>query len=317
MSLRKLLLSCLGFVALFIALVYVAVSVAVLPNMAITVAENPIQGSPADVGLDFTDITLHQQGVRLEGWHMPASKPTAALIFVHGAGSNRTSHFIHSLALYKELVAMGLSVITVDLRNHGSSSKTDGTLSMGLEEWPDVIAMSDWLDTNGYGSHPRLIMGASMGGATAIHALSNGLEVDGAILFDPALDTPDSLSQGGWVRTGMWPGLFDLYAWATTQWYGLPSGKRDAGALGRSLSIPVLLIQDPDDPVTRLPFAGKLAAANPAVDLQIAPKIPEDDPCVAGKGRWGTHVAAFGCHPAWTLAQIRDFVDRRVTPDIQ
>ena len=291
-----------------VAALWMIASAVVLPPMAISVADNPVVDTPADVGLSFEAVEIASDGLALEGWWIPASDPVATLMFVHGAGSNRTSWFIHSLDLYRAMNDLGVSVLTVDLRNHGNSPHTDGTLGMGAEEWPDVHAMAQWLDQRGVAQKPRLAMGASMGGATVIHALSHGLTLDGAILFDPALNTEDSLAQGGWIRTGLPAPVFKPYAWMTTRFWGLPYGTTDAQALADSINIPTLVLQDPADPITRLPFARALAEVNPNVSLALAPATPADAECVAGKGRWGVHVAAFACHPEWFIDQVSGFL---------
>ena len=304
-------------IPILVVFFWLIASFTILPKMAIEVPEKPVTRSPAEVGLRYEDLSLSSEGVRLAGWWIPAPEPRATLMFVHGAGSNRTSEFTRSLALYRALVDLGVSVITVDLRNHGNSERTDGTLGMGPEEWPDVLAMSRWLDQGEQRALPRLIMGASMGGATTIHAIANGLSVNAAILLDPALDTPDTLIQGAWINSGWPPVLFKTYAWATTRFYGLPSGESDALAIGATLTTPTLIIQDPDDPITRLPFARALAAENSYVSLIEAPKIPQSADCIKHAGRWGTHVRAFSCHPEWTTAQLDRFIGEQIVPQVQ
>jgi fermentation-respiration switch protein FrsA (DUF1100 family) len=179
---------------------------------------------------------------------------------------------------------------------------------MGLEEQRDLLAMSLWLDDHTDQSVPRLAMGASMGGATIIHALANGLAVDGVILLDPALNTADSLAQGGRTETGLPSVLFQPYAWAATTFYGLPKGESDAGALITDVNQPILLIQDPDDPVTRLPFAKAAADTNPMIQLVTAAPVPQGADCLRNKGRWGTHVAAFKCDSQWTMNTVNKYL---------
>ena len=288
-------------------------SFTVLPPYAITPGDNPVTQSPSDVGLAYTSIKVPVDDIELEGWWIPAHSARAVLLFVHGAGSNRTSWFIQSLDLYRLLVDHQISVLTVDLRNHGNSPKTDGRLRMGAIEWRDVMAMANWLDASPQRHLPRIAMGASMGGATVIQALSQGLQVDGVILFDPALDTQDALAQGGWVQTGIPTPLLKPFAWATTTFWGLPSGKQDALAKAVQIAQPTLLIQDPDDPVTRRTFAEQLGAANPQVALAMAPTTTKTADCLTGKNRWGSHVAAFSCHPEWFRNQLQSYFNVAIT----
>ena len=147
-----------------------------------------------------------------------------------------------------------------------------------------------------------------MGGATVIHALANGLAVDGVILLDPALNTADSLAQGGRTETGLPSVPFQPYAWAATTFYGLPKGESDAGALITDVKQPILLIQDPDDPVTRLTFAQAAAGTNPMIQLVTAAPVPQGADCLRNKGRWGTHVAAFKCDSQWTMNAVNKYL---------
>ena len=300
---RKLAVAALALVGFWLGM-----SLFFLPFYATHATDNPVVTAPSDVGLNYQDVVIHSDGLALPGWWMPAANPRAVLMFVHGAGSNRTSHFIDSLNLYAAFVMEDISVLTIDLRNHGNAPKTDGHWTMGLEEHRDLLAMSLWLDDHTDQSVPRLAMGASMGGATVIHALANGLAVDGVILLDPALNTADSLAQGGRTETGLPSVLFQPYAWAATTFYGLPKGESDAGALITDVKQPILLIQDPDDPVTRLTFAQAAAGTNPMIQLVTAVPVPQGADCLRNKGRWGTHVAAFKCDSQWTMNAVNKYL---------
>lgn len=300
---RKLAAGALALVGFWLGM-----SLFFLPSYATRATDNPVVTAPSDVGLNYQDVVIHSDGLALPGWWMPAANPRAVLMFVHGAGSSRTSHFIDSLNLYAAFVMEDISVLTIDLRNHGNAPKTDGHWTMGLEEHRDLLAMSLWLDDHTDQSVPRLAMGASMGGATVIHALANGLAVDGVILLDPALNTADSLAQGGRTETGLPSVLFQPYAWAATTFYGLPKGESDAGALITDVKQPILLIQDPDDPVTRLPFAKAAADTNPMIHLVTAAPVPQAADCLRNKGRWGTHVAAFKCDSQWTMNAVNKYL---------
>ena len=300
---RKLAVAALALVGFWLGM-----SLFFLPFYATQATDNPVVTAPSDVGLNYQDVVIHSDGLALPGWWMPAANPRAVLMFVHGAGSSRTSHFIDSLNLYAAFVMEDISVLTIDLRNHGNAPKTDGHWTMGLEEHRDLLAMSLWLDDHTDQSVPRLAMGASMGGATVIHALANGLAVDGVILLDPALNTADSLAQGGRTETGLPSVLFQPYAWAATTLYGLPKGESDAGALITDVKQPILLIQDPDDPVTRLTFAQAAAGTNPMIQLVTAAPVPQGADCLRNKGRWGTHVAAFKCDSQWTMNAVNKYL---------
>ena len=152
-------------------------------------------------------------------------------------------------------------------------------------------------------------MGISMGGATLIQAAHDGAKLDGLILLDSLLDTNDTFAQGAWVHTGLPPALFAPSAWAATQFFGLPGDEEQALARAATLELPILAIQDPDDPVTRARYSRELAQRNPRVTLWLVPAIDPANPDLASKARWGTHVSAFLFYPRETVAQIMAFID--------
>jgi pimeloyl-ACP methyl ester carboxylesterase len=308
---RYLLLLCFG-----VAICWALLSVFLIPSYMVAITHLPVTESPDSRGQPFEDITIRSNTVRLAGWWLPAPNPIAQLIFVHGAGSNRTSEFVGSLDFYRMLHDLGVSVVTMDLRNHGNSPITDATIRMGATEWPDVIAAADWLNQNHPSPLPRYVLGASMGGSTAIQALHHGLQADGLILLDPQLNIFDSLSRGAQVSTGLPAPIFSLAARVAIWQYRLPSGERKPLSVATTLSLPILLIQNWDDPVTRSAFASRLHVSNPNVRLKRVPQIDKTNPCLDNKGAWGTHVAALPCHPNWTRRTIRQFIESIFPPSI-
>ena len=300
-------------IALFI-LVAVSLSLGYLwlysiPSRVVNMDSAPVTESPADQGLAFEEFVVSPSDgdLNIQGWWMPADAPVAALVFIHGGGSNRTSSFFSSLAFYRALVEQNISVAAIDLRNHGNSDHDEQGAQFGRTEQYDALAAINWVRARDPGL-PLFAMGISMGGATVIHTAAGGAPLDGLILLDPLLDTHDVFKTGAWVETGLPPALFAPAAWSATSFFGLPSGAEQSLERAKVLQLPILLMQDPDDPVTRLPFARELAAANPNVTLWVAPTVASNEPRLAWKGRWGSHVAAFQIFPEPMLAQITRFI---------
>ena len=291
---------------------WVLVSLTIAPAFFVAVNSYAVDQDPGSRGLDFDDIEIESDGVTLAGWWIPAEKPIAELIFVHGAGSNRISAYVGSLDFYATLNGLGISVIAMDLRNHGNSPITDARLHMGATEWADVFAAAQWLDTTQPTALPRFALGASMGGSTVIRALHQGLQVTGTILLDPQLGILDSLMHGAQVVTGLPAPLFVLAAQAAIWQYDLPTGSHSPLTHAAALQQPILLLQDWDDPVTRSHYAEALADQNPQVQLKKVPHIAPSDPCIRGRGNWGSHAASHPCHPTWTRQQIATFINERI-----
>ena len=287
-----------------------------VPQQALHPAQRILITSPADVDLAYEDfvLTAPDSELQLAGWWMPADQAWATLVFIHGGGSNRHSKYFDSLKFYRAMVDRGVSVAVIDLRNHGMSGSDESGLQFGRTEWQDAQATIDWAR----GKTPELplyAMGISMGGATLIQALHHGATVEGLILLDSLLDTRDTFSQGGTATTGVPAAIFAPAAWAATTFYGLPTGDEQALERAVALDLPILALQDPDDPVTRARYSTELARRNPRVTLWTAPPIDPEHAELAWKGGWGSHVSAFIFYPQETVDRIIGFMNGTPCPD--
>jgi alpha-beta hydrolase superfamily lysophospholipase len=294
----------LGILALFIVLYGIA-----MPALGLKTGSEKVTVTPSARDI-YDEVSFTSEGLTLEGWWFAAENPRATLLFVHGAGSSRYSPFFNTLGFYENLQANGISVLTFDQRNHGNSSFTDGYLRMGATEYRDVHAASDWLSKHKPSDAPLVVCGLSMGGATAIYAIAKGLAADGLLLFDPMLNTSDALSQGGYVGYGLPPTLFKPMALLAPYFWNLPSGQDDALTIGSKLTLPVHIVQNKDDPITRSLWSEQLAQQNANAELNYVPYIAPEHPCLADKGRWGTHASSYHCHPEWTMNEVERLLER-------
>jgi alpha-beta hydrolase superfamily lysophospholipase len=295
-------------VLLLVACSYVALIA--VPAEIVRPQRTALTTTPAEEGLAFEDFVISPQDSNLElaGWWIPADNAKATLVFIHGAGSNRGSTYFGSLKFYRAMVDQGVSMAVIDLRNQGESGSDGQGLQFGRTEKHDAEAVIAWARSKT--PHlPLFAMGISMGGATLIQAAHDGASIDGLILLDSLLDTHDTVMRGAAVETGLPPALFAVSAWAATQFYGLPGGEEQALERAAKLDLPILAIQDPDDPVTQARYSRELAARNPNVTLWMVPAIDPGHPDLAWKGSWGTHVAAFLFYPRETVAKIMAFMD--------
>jgi pimeloyl-ACP methyl ester carboxylesterase len=299
----------IAYPAIALLLLGTYLSLIAIPQQALYGERSPLTTSPADVGLVFEDfvVTPEDHALPLHGWWIPAENPRATLVFIHGGGSNRNSTFFGSLNFYRAMVDRGVAMAVIDLRNHGESGSDGQGLQFGRTEMYDALAAIAWARKKSP-DLPLFAMGISMGGATVIQAAHHGAQLDGLILLDPLLDTYDTFKQGAWVETGLPPILFAPAAWAAATFHGLPTGQEQALARATSLDTPILVLQDPQDPVTRPQYSAELARRNPGVTHWMAPPIDQSHPDLASKGRWGSHVAAFQFYPRELVAQIMAFI---------
>ena len=279
-----------------------------MPWLGLKSGSEPVVDAPHSNNVEH--VIFESDKLQLEAWWMPAENPCATLLFVHGAGSSRVSPFFNTLGFYDSLQKAGVSVFTFDQRNHGNSEYTDGYLRMGATEYRDVLAAREWLRGRTDNDKPVIICGLSMGGATSIYALANGMRADGLLLFDPVLNTRDSLERGGWVGYGLPSVLFRPMAYLAPLFWSLPYGESDALEVAKVLDLPIAIVQNKTDPITRSIWSEELAKASDAATIAFVPDIDASDPCMADKGRWGTHASSFHCHPDWTIEQVENLVAR-------
>jgi len=293
-------------ILLFLSLVFIF-GIA-MPWLGLKSGSEPVVDLP--LGNNVESVIFESDELQLEGWWMPAENPRATLLFVHGAGSSRVSPFFNTLGFYDSLQKAGVSVFTFDQRNHGNSEYTDGYLRMGATEYRDVLAAREWLKGRTDDDTPVIICGLSMGGATSIYALATGMQADGLLLFDPMLNTRDSLERGGWVGYGLPSVLFRPMAYLAPLFWGLPYGESDALEVAKALDLPIAIVQNKTDPITRSIWSEELANAADSATIAFVPRIDASDPCMADKGRWGTHASSFHCHPDWTIEQVENLIAR-------
>ena len=279
-----------------------------MPWLGLKSGSEPVVDSPHSNNVEH--VIFESDKLQLEGWWMPAENPRATLLFVHGAGSSRVSPFFNTLGFYDSLQKAGVSVFTFDQRNHGNSEYTDGYRRMGATEYRDVLAAREWLQGRRDNDAPVIICGLSMGGATSIYALASGMQADGLLLFDPMLNTRDSLERGGWVGYGLPSILFRPMAYLAPLFWSLPHGDSDALEIAKALDLPLAIVQNKTDPITRSIWSEELANASDSATIAFVPLIDARDPCMADKGRWGTHASSFHCHPDWTMSQIENLLSR-------
>ena len=127
--------------------VFLAILVSyIIPQIALFEIRNSISMKPSDLGIRSEDVVLQPSDAKINiyGWWMPADNSIATLIFIHGATSNRHSEFFKSIHFYKALIQNNISVLSIDLRNHGDSDADGNGLGFGISEAYDVTAAISW-----------------------------------------------------------------------------------------------------------------------------------------------------------------------------
>lgn len=116
--------------------------------------------------------------VGLAGWYIPAGSgigpegPTVVL--AHGWGANKSTMLDRAAILHGTY-----NLLLLDFRNHGQSA--DAATTQGVREAGDLRAMIDWLVAE-KGTEQIGVLGASMGGASALAAAVRDDRVDAIIV---------------------------------------------------------------------------------------------------------------------------------------
>eukprot|EP00439_Symbiodinium_sp_Y106_P087804 s1_g340.t1 len=278
-------------VAAFLVVVWAVLFIGILPAQLVQAQSTPFTAGPADVGLDYDDVSIPvaSESLSLSAWWMPAENARSVVLYVHGANGNKEEFHTGGLVYYAELVKRGHHVMAIDLRNHGSSDRTeDGRLTFGAEEHRDVLAALDMIAELAPGL-PIIGSGVSMGGATLIEAAARDNRMEALVLIDPLLD-PQSATLGGMQAIlGLPRSLLGPTLWSATTLFGLGGDGPRPLETGKTLSLPILIIQDPGDPVTLKTYSEELAANKPNITYHVLPSPPSDHPILIDAGGWGSH----------------------------
>jgi len=221
-----------GLVLYAVGLPYVmAVAMVYRPKAA------PAEDPKGQLGFRFEPVHFAAtDGLRLEGWWIPARKPLPAelkerpdwghrtVILCHGLGANKANQLI----MAQDLVPSGYNVLAFDFRAHGESG---GQLSsFGDLERRDVLGAVRWLRAQRPDESKHVFgVGASMGAAALIAAAADPGPDGQALEALAVYDTYDDL--GSLVG-----GLAEHYFVPPLDWLAVHAGLPIASAhVGRRL----------------------------------------------------------------------------------
>lgn len=173
------------FVISFLIISYAALSI-ISSIATFTVSSEESYLHPGDVGLMFEEIEINSENGTISSWWIPESKDGKTILMLHGLRSQKSDELI--LEFMAEFHNLGFSVIAIDFRNHGKSSKGDFTF--GLDEVNDVYLTLNYYremkDVRSVG-----IWGFSYGATAAVFTgLKHGLTGSGTEIVGIFSDTP-------------------------------------------------------------------------------------------------------------------------------
>jgi hypothetical protein len=133
-----------------------------IESRSIFIPSRELELDPAYLNLRFEDIYFNtSDGLKINGWLIPANNPKYTLLFLHGNGGN----IGHRLEKLNMLSKIGLNVFIIDYRGYGKSAGRPSEAGLYL----DAKAAYDYL-VNGRKINPEniILYGESIGTAATI-----------------------------------------------------------------------------------------------------------------------------------------------------
>lgn len=241
-------------------------------------------------------------GVRIAGWFLAHPRPVGTVLLLHGFGTN---HFGLTYLAY-DLREHGLQSLLIDFRGHGASEGEATTL--GLREQQDALGALAYLRSRPDVDADRIgVYGVSMGGATALLTIEEGLGVR-AVVTDCAFATLRGAIDHGFRRiAGLPPSIFRTpTVWFASRFAGerrdeVLNAVQPLARMRRTASCPLLLIHGTEDDVVYV---------QDAYQLYVAAAEPKDLWIVPGAGHGQSHAIAGAAYVERVAAFFADAFDR-------
>ncbi len=255
---------------------------------------NVYDGTPEQVGLDFSEVQLPSPHGDVPAWVVPAEgEGLDWMVFVHGHGGRRAQ----SIRLLPAARALSLTSLVVSYRNTREGPRTkDGYARLGATEWEDIEAALRFARERG--ARRVILFGYSMGGNIVLSALRHSQiareVVVGAVLDAPALDWRDLLrDQATRMRLPAFgAGLVELAATLRLR-QRFETVNHLRGTEG--LNVPLLIFHGDQDETVPLHQSERLACARP--DLVRLLTVPG-----------AAHIRAWNLDPNGYEAELQEWV---------
>ena len=205
-----------------------------------------------DVWIDF-ESAEQAASVKLHGLWLQsgsgASGEGPVLLYLHGARWNVEG----SSARIRRMQELGFSVLAIDYRGFGKSSKT---LPSEVFAYEDARAAWDWLAAR-YPQRPRYIFGHSLGGAIAIDLASQVTDESGTIVEGTFTSIPD---------------VFGSFKWGWLPLGPLITQRFEAASKVARIGSPLLVVHGTDDATIQPELGRRLfdAAVEPKALVMVA-----------------------------------------------
>ncbi len=204
--------------------------------------------TPDRIGLTYEPVEIRAaDGIKLDGWFLPAPQRRGVLLFFHGNAGN-ISHRLESLKIFHDL---GLAVLIFDYRGYGRS---EGKISEpGI--YRDAEAVWRYLtEERNVRQEEVVLFGRSLGAAVAAWLAAR--HQPGALIMESAFTSVPDLAQS-------------LYPIFPARW--LARSRYSADEYLKSVTCPVLVVHSHDDEIIAIRHGRAVfaAASEPKRFLEI------------------------------------------------
>lgn len=215
-------------------------------------------------GIPFRDVEVPGELGPLPAWYVPAASDRWAIV-VHGKSTPR----FESLRMLPVLHDAGLQALVISYRGDPDvAADPSGRYQYGTTEYRDVESAIEYATDRG--AQQLVLVGYSMGGATAVQTLLRSARTDGVVgvvLDAPVLDLEAAVDlvahrtsvaglpvPGSVLATGKW-----MLGWRD----GIDWAALDLVARASELTVPILVLHGTEDEMVPIASSEALAAARP------------------------------------------------------
>lgn len=226
---------------------------------------DPPADDPADVGVEFQEVSYDAGLGPTPAWIVPGSRTAAKseqwVILIHGRGGVRADWLHLVVPLYEA----GYTSLVISYRNDPDApADPSGEYGLGRTEWPDAAAAVDLALASG--AQRVVLLGASMGGGMIAAYLQQGAapQVVGLVLDAPLLNLSNAVDLGAQSLGYPVPPTLLWTAKQLASWrFGLSWPELDYLHPSDYLTVPTLLIHGTADTVVPFADSEQLAADHP------------------------------------------------------
>ncbi len=233
---------------------------------------------PSDFGVEADELQLiTDDGLHIATWLCRAKEPKATIIILSGIENPSVTAFFGYAKFFQK---QGYNSLLIEMRAH-NASEGEG-VAFGTKEWLDVKAGVDYLQTDAECKElPVVVMGTSMGGATAIIAAGEIPEID-AVISISAYSSGADVFADSMTAMGMPSFLGSMEKPFVNLYLGMQCGFDKIGytpirAVGKIGNRPILLMHSTED--SQVPYVSfeRLTARAEEAGVDMTTFIREGD----------------------------------------